>query len=281
MMGRERRVTSVAAEDRRRLALGHWATAGVLLAGAGFLLLLALAGTADAVQDVSQIINTSEGVGDMGKTTSGLIGFLLLALPVVLGVLYFVWVYNGLVRQEEAVLGAWADVESSYKRRADLVPNLVNTVQSYLAHERDTLVEVTDRRNDLGEALKSLVEQQRQAGERLAAAGPDNPEGLAALEQSQAGLMQGLRGVMATAEAYPNLRSADQFLALQAELEGTENRINVARMRFNDSVKEFNAAIRRIPGSLVAGIGNFERKAYFTAAPGDEQPVRVQLGGER
>lgn len=257
------------AQRRGRLA--------VLIAWAA-LLLLAVSVSVGAVQDVSQIINSPEGVGGMGKTGSTVIGLVLLALPLVLGLLYFVWVYNGLVRQEEAVLSAWADVESSYKRRADLVPNLVSTVQGYLEHERETLIELTDRRNDLGEALKSLVEQQRQAGERLAAAGPESQQGLAALEQSQAGLMQSLRGVMATAEAYPNLRSADQFLALQAELEGTENRINVARLRFNDSVREFNAAIRRIPGSLVAGIGQFERKAYFAAAEGDDQAVKVRLG---
>lgn len=244
----------------------------------GLLLVLACSGPAGAVQDVSQIINSPDGVAGMSKTASTVIGVLLLALPLVLGLLYFVWVYNGLVRQEEAVLSAWADVESSYKRRADLVPNLVSTVQTYIEHERVTLVEVTERRNDLGEALRSLVEQQRQAGERLAAAGPESQQGLAALEQSQAGLMQGLRGVMATAEAYPNLRSADQFLTLQAELEGTENRISVSRMRFNDSVREFNAAIRRIPGSLVAGIGQFERKAYFKAAEGDDQAVQVRLG---
>jgi LemA protein len=248
---------------------------------AGALLLLTLSGAAAAIQDVSQAINTGQEVAGMSKTASGLIGLLLFALPVVLGLLYFVWVYNGLVKQEEGVYGAWADVESSYKRRADLVPNLVKTVQGYLEHERQTLVEVTDRRNDLGEALKSLAEQQRHAGERLASAGPESPEGLAALERSQAGLMQSLRGVLATAEAYPNLRSADQFLALQAELEGTENRINVARSRFNDSVREFNAAIRRIPGSLVAGLGQFERKAYFTAAPGDEQAVEVRLGSRQ
>jgi len=257
----------------RCASLAAWAALAL-----GVLISLAYSGPAGAVQDVSQIINSPEGVAGMSKTASTVIGVVLLALPLVLGLLYFVWVYNGLVRQEEAVFSAWADVESSYKRRADLVPNLVSTVQGYLVHERDTLIEVTDRRNDLGEALKSLVEQQRQAGERLAAAGPESEEGLVALERSQAGLLQSLRGVIATAEAYPNLRSADQFLALQAELEGTENRINVARMRFNDSVREFNAAIRRIPGSLVAGIGQFERKAYFKAAEGDDQAVKVQLG---
>lgn len=215
----------------------------------------------------------------MNRGLSNAISFVLFGLPVVVGLLYFVSVYNGIVHHEEGVYNAWADVESTYKRRADLVPNLVSLVESYMKHERETLTDVKDQRNDMGEALKTLVERQQAASEALAGTAPENETALAALDQSQSLLMQSLRGVVATAEAYPDLRSADQFLALQAELEGTENRINIARIRFNDEVRGFNEATRRLPGSLVAGVGNFQRKAYFTTAASDEQPVQVRIGG--
>ncbi|MFB1487867.1 MULTISPECIES: LemA family protein [unclassified Thiocapsa] len=258
------------------------AAVAALLAAVTFLgLLLVVDGRGGdplgAIQDVRQTINTIEGVGAMNRAASSSISVVLFALPVILGLLYFVWLYNGIVGREEAVYNAWADVESTYKRRADLVPNLVNAVRSYMEHERTTLTEVTDRRDAVGEALDALVAQQTAAADALRAATPDSEQGVAMLGASQSALLNGLRGVMATVEAYPDLRSADQFLALQAELEGTENRINVARLRFNEAVQDFNGAIRRLPGSLVAGIGQFQRKAYFTADAGDEQAVQVRI----
>ncbi len=257
--------------------------AGAVLTIAGVVALFALASgdgsSVATIQDVNQTINTMEGVGVMNRGLSNAISFVLFGLPVVVGLLYFVSVYNGIVRHEEGVYNAWADVESTYKRRADLVPNLVGLVESYMKHERETLTDVTDQRNDMGEALKTLVARQQAASEALAGTAPENETALASLDQSQSLLMQSLRGVVATAEAYPGLRSADQFLALQAELEGTENRINIARIRFNEEVRGFNEATRRLPGSLVAGIGNFQRKAYFTTATSDEQPVQVRIGG--
>ncbi len=263
---------------RRRLAL----VAGVLAAASLLALLLVFAGrdahALETIQDVHQTINTLEGVDTMNRTASNALGVVLLALPAILGLLYFVWLYNGMVGREEAVYSAWADVESTYKRRADLVPNLVNVVQSYMEHERTTLIEVTDQRNQVGAALQSLIEQQTAAAQALHAATPESAPSVAALGASQSALLNRLRGVIATVEAYPNLRSADQFMALQAELEGTENRINVARLRFNEAVEHFNSALRRLPGSLVAGIGHFQRKAYFTADAGDEQAVQVRIG---
>jgi LemA protein len=229
------------------------------------------------VQDVRHTINTLEGIGAMNPAVSRSISVVLLASPILLALVYVVWLYNGIVGREEAVYNAWADVESTYQRRADLVPNLVSVVRSYMEHERTTLTEVTDQRSAVGGALEALVAQQAEATDALRAATPDSEEGVATLGASQAALLTGLRGVMATLEAYPDLRSADQFLALQAELEGTENRINVARLRFNEAVQDFNGAIRRLPGSLVAGIGQFQRKAYFTADPGDEQAVQVRI----
>lgn len=256
----------------------------LMIGGAVALAIVLLAffwgGTADTpniVQDVSQTINTIEGVGAMNRGASQTISYILFGLPVVLGLLCFVWIHNGLVRSEEAVYNAWADVESTYKRRADLVPNLVNVVETYMRHEKSTLAEVTGQRNDIGEALKSLVEQQKAAAEALLAAKPEDEQGLVALDASQSALMKSMHGVMVTAEAYPDLRSADHFLALQAELEGTENRINVARMRFNEAVQQFNRDIRVLPASLVASLGHFQRKAYFTAAAEDKESVHLNM----
>ena len=216
----------------------------------------------------------------MNRGVSNTISFVLLGLPLVLGLLFFVSLYNGMVREEESVYNAWADVESTYKRRADLVPNLVSVVETYIKHERETLVAVADQRNDIGEALKHLASQQDATRDVMSAARPDSEQAIAAVERSQSAFSQALRGVIATAESYPELRSADQFMALQAELEGTENRINVARMRFNESVQNFNSSIRKMPGSLVAGVAGFQRKGYFTAAAADEQSVKIHIGQE-
>jgi LemA protein len=262
----------------RPLPLGLLAGVAII----GILAMLVMAGSGEQapaiIQDVNQTINTPEGVGAMNRTAQNLTSFAIFGLPLILALLYFVSVYNGLVKTEEAVYSAWADVESTYKRRADLIPNVVSTVNSYMKHEKETLTAVTDQRNDIGEALKKLADQQTAAESALTSAKPDNESAVAEVERSQSALSQTLRGVLATAEAYPDLRSADQFLTLQAELEGTENRINVARMRFNEEVQAFNSNIRKLPGSLVAGVGNFKRKAYFTAAAQDEVAPTVKLG---
>ena len=253
---------------------------GVVAAMVIILLILFWGGAADSPstpQDVSQTINTLEGVGAMSRGASHAISYILFGLPVVLGLLSFVWIYNGLVRSEEAVYNAWADVESTYKRRADLVPNLVNLVETYMQHEKSTLTTVTDRRNNIEESIKSLIEIQKNAINALQGAKPEDENGLFALDASQHALMKSMHGVMATAEAYPELRSADHFLALQAELEGTENRINVARMRFNEAVQQFNHDIRVLPASLVASIGNFKRKAYFTATAEDKEALHLNM----
>jgi LemA protein len=281
-------LTAEQAEELRRAARAaphRSLPLGLIMSGAAvlaFALLAILGGnggeTPNTIQDVHQTINTVGGIGAMNRSVSNAISYLLFGLPVVLGLLYFVWTYNGLVKGEEAVYSAWADVESTYKRRADLVPNLVNVVETYMQHERATLIEVTDQRNDMAEALKALVEQQKAAGQALSTARPESEQGLAALDASQSALLHSLRSVLATVEAYPNLRSADQFLALQAELEGTENRINVARLRFNEAVQQFNSDIRVLPGSLVASLGHFQRKAYFTATAGEKQTVQVKIG---
>jgi LemA protein len=259
---------------------------GSALLGAALLLVVALfvAGGTDApgtmaVEDVSQTLNTTEGTGAMNKTLSNLLSAALLLLPVALIVVAFVWIYNSIVDKEEKVYTAWSQVESNLQRRADLVPNLVETVGRYLRHERETLQGVTEERgaalNPLSAAMNELIATQA----AVATPGGDVPLEdealLAELARAQQALGGSLRNLIAVAESYPNLRSGDQFLSLQAQLEGTENRINVARMGFNDAVGHFNSAIRRMPGSFVAGIGNFNRKAYFQTDDGVEAPVSV------
>lgn len=209
--------------------------------------------------------------------SSGLSVTLFVLVPVILIVGFLSVSYNGIVSKEEEVFGAWSQVESNYQRRADLVPNLVKTVQAYADHERQTLKEVTVERTAW---LNPLVE----SAEGLAAATADadkatvgskdklsDEEHMKAVSLSQKAVTDKLTRFMGVVEGYPSLRASDNFLALQDQLEGAENRINTARMAFNDKAREFNASIRRIPGSLMAGLGGFKRKAYFEADQGAEK----------
>ena len=149
-------------------------------------------------------------------------------------------VYNGLVEKEEAVHGAWSNVETQYQRRSDLIPNLVNTVKGYAAHERQTLAAVVDARS---KATSMNVD-----------ADDLTPERLAAFQQAQEGVRSALGRLIAVAESYPDLKANSNFQELQAQLEGTENRIAVARTAFNEKTQAYNVAVRRFPANLVAGI---------------------------
>ena len=243
----------------------------ILVLITGLLLVLLFSGAAGPVQDVSQSLNDAGATGAMNKSVLNIIAVvLLLVIPLVLLTL----VYNGLVNREETVLKSWAQVESQFQRRADLVPALVETVSAYVKHERGTLTEVATVRGEaLEQAINGLAEDQAAVkallgqAERLLA---DQAQ-MDQLAQLQGALFGRLSGFIALAEDYPELRASDQFLELQAQLEGTENRINVARIQFNESVGDFNAAIRRLPGTLVAGLGNFQRKAYFKSEEGADQ----------
>jgi LemA protein len=253
---------------------------GVVLA-AVLVILGLLGGDATEIQNVSETLNVPGGTGSMNKTLSTLASTALLLLPVVLIVMAFAWFYNRIVDKEERVYEAWSQVESNLQRRTDLIPNLVETVSRYIKHERETLVEVADERGDalspLADAMNELIGEQRRAAQQAGEAELDDAAALARLAEAQDVLGGSLRKFVALAESYPNLRSADQFLALQAQLEGTENRINVARMEFNGAVGDYNSAIRRLPGSLVAGIGDFKRKAYFETEGAAEAPVEVEF----
>lgn len=159
--------------------------------------------------------------------------------------------YNGLVEKEEAVHSAWSNVETQYQRRADLIPNLVNTVKGYAAHERQT--------------LDAVVEARARATSVDVDAGDLTPERLAAFRQAQEGVRSALGRLIAIAENYPDLKANSNFQELQAQLEGTENRIAVARGSYNEAVRAFNTARRRFPANIVAGIASFDAAAYFEA----------------
>ena len=180
--------------------------------------------------------------------------------------------YNSLVAKEEQVFSAWAQVESTLQRRADLIPRLVESVSRFIRHERETLQGVTDARSnpsaDLAAAIEDLASAGADSADVLAKGGEaivETQDMLKGLAEAQARMDRSIRTLLATAESYPELRSSDQFLELQAQLEGTENRINVARLRFNETAGTYNAAIRSVPGVFIAGLGSFRRKAYFQA----------------
>ncbi|WP_417012464.1 LemA family protein [Alistipes sp.] len=170
-------------------------------------------------------------------------------------------VYNGLVEKEEAVHSAWSNVETQYQRRADLIPNLVNTVKGYAAHEQQTLA--------------SVVEARAKATSVTIDADDLTPERLAAFQQAQEGVRSALGRLIAVAESYPDLKANSNFQELQAQLEGTENRIAVARRDFNEATRAYNISIRRFPANLVAGMLSFGPKPYFEADAGAAQAPQV------
>lgn len=187
---------------------------------------------------------------------------LWIALAVVAAIV--VWgytIYNGLVEKEEAVHSAWSNVETQYQRRADLIPNLVNTVKGYAAHEQQTFA--------------SVVEARSKATSMTVDADDLTPEKLAAFQQAQEGVRSALGRLIAIAENYPDLKANSNFQELQAQLEGTENRISVARTAFNEATRVYNTAIRRFPANLVAGMTSFGQKPYFESNDGTEQAPEV------
>ena len=171
--------------------------------------------------------------------------------------------YNGLVTMEEDVNGQWSNVETQYQRRADLIPNLVSTVKGYASHEKETLEGVIQARSA---ATQIKVDVNDLTEEKLAE-----------FQKAQGAVTSALGKLLAITENYPDLKANQNFLELQAQLEGTENRINVARINFNNTAKEFNTAIRRFPKSILAGLFGFKKRAYFEAAEGAEQAPKVEF----
>lgn len=172
-------------------------------------------------------------------------------------------VYNGLVTRDEAVKTEWANVETQYQRRSDLIPNLVNTVKGYAAHEQST--------------FEQVVEARAKATSINLDAGDLTQENLAAFQQAQNAVRSSLGRLIAIAEQYPDLKANQNFLELQAQLEGTENRIAVARSRFNEVTRDYNVATRRFPANLVASVFGFPQKPYFSADEGAQAAPQVQF----
>ena len=187
---------------------------------------------------------------------------IILAVVAIL-VIWAVSVYNGLVTMDENVSGQWANVETQYQRRADLIPNLVNTVKGYASHEKETLEGVVEAR--------SKATQIKVDAEGL------TPEKLAEYQKAQGAVTSALGKLLAITENYPDLKANQNFLELQAQLEGTENRISVERNKFNEMAKEYDVAIRRFPKNILAGIFNFENIPYFTAQEGAEKAPQVKF----
>ena len=187
-------------------------------------------------------------------------------IPVGIIVILVIWAisgYNGMVEMDEQVQNKWANVETQYQRRADLIPNLVSTVKGYAKHEQQTLEDVVKARS---EATQVKVD-----AENL------TPEKLAAFEKAQSGVSSALGRLLAVAENYPDLKANQNFLELQSQLEGTENRITVARKDFNDAAKSYNQSIRQFPKNILAGMFGFEKKSYFEAEAGSEKAPKVEF----
>lgn len=181
----------------------------------------------------------------------------------VLLVIFGVSTYNSLVDKDEEVKLKWSNLEAQYQRRADLIPNLVNTVKGYVQHERETLEAVMEARS---KATSITVD-------------PSNitPEQLAEYQKAQSGVTSALGRLLAVAENYPDLKANQQFLELQAQLEGTENRIEVAREDYNKASKSFNSSVRKFPTNLFASIFGFEMYDYYEAEEGAEIAPQVQF----
>ena len=192
----------------------------------------------------------------------GKVWIVVLIIVVVLG-MWMGSTYNKLVKAEEKVNSAWAQVENVYQRRADLIPNLVNTVKGAADFEQSTLTSVLEAR--------AAATQVKISPENLTA------ESLTQFEQAQGQVSSALGRLMVTVERYPDLKATQNFRDLQAQLEGTENRISVERKNFNEVVQVYNTRLRRFPTNLMAGMFGFEKKPYFAAQPGAETAPEVNF----
>ncbi len=198
------------------------------------------------------------------KLSIGIVLLIAVLFVVAIVVVWGVSIHNKIVGLDEGVKSSWGQVESQYQRRFDLIPNLVETVKGFAKQEREVLDNVVSARARVG--------QMTVTPEVL-----NNPEAFARFQSAQDGLSSALSRLLAVVENYPILKSNENFLQLQSQLEGTENRITVARNRFNESVQEYNTTIRRFPGSLIAGFGDFTEKQYFQAVTGAQDAPQVKF----
>ncbi|OFR38073.1 LemA family protein [Porphyromonas sp. HMSC065F10] len=200
----------------------------------------------------------------MSKSNKGsLIAIVILILLVLWAVVAGISFNNKAVQQEEGVRQAWSQVENQYQRRADLIPNLVNTVKGYATHERETLEGVVEAR---AKATQMTVDPTKMT-----------PEDLAAYQQAQGELSQALGRLLAVSERYPDLKANENFKALQVQLEGTENRISTERKRFNEVTQEYNTFVRKFPNNIFGSILGFKAKPYFESVAGADRAPEVKF----
>lgn len=194
---------------------------------------------------------------------------LFIVLAVIVGILfigyrYVTGMYNSMVQLDEGVKSSWAQVQNQYQRRVDLIPNLVATVKGYAEHESQVFEKVAEARSSVGKLQVTP--------EIL-----NDPQAFQKFQEAQSGLSSALSRLLAVAENYPQLKANENFLQLQAQLEGTENRIAVTRMDFNKIVQEYNTKIRLFPASMFAGMFGFGQKAYFQSEAGAEKAPQVKF----
>lgn len=171
--------------------------------------------------------------------------------------------YNGLVKMDESVSTAWSNVENQYQRRADLIPNLVNTVKGYAAHEKETFQAVTEARTKATQMSVNMDDL--------------TPEKMLEYQQAQGEVGAALSRLLAITEAYPDLKANENFKELQAQLEGTENRISVERNKFNEVARSYNTAIRTFPKTIIASMFGFDKRPYFEAEAGADKAPEVEF----
>ncbi len=200
------------------------------------------------------------------KSMGCIVGGAIAAVLVVV-LLWGVSAYNGLVGTREAVESQWAQVESAYQRRADLIQNLVNTVKGSAQFEQDTLIQVTQARSRAGQVSATAP------GEIL-----NDPQKFAEFQQAQDQLSSALSRLLVVVERYPDLKTTQAFRDLMVQLEGTENRVNVERNRFNEIARDYNTRIQRFPGALIASTFGFRPRPYFSSQPGAETAPKVDFG---
>jgi LemA protein len=193
-----------------------------------------------------------------------LIGLGVLVVLVLFPALTVQSTYNDMVAKEQAVNQQWSQVENVYQRRADLIPNLVATVKGYAAHESEVLETVTAARASVGSIRAQDI--------------LNNPAQFQKFQQAEAGISGALSRLLVVSENYPNLKANENFLALQSQLEGTENRITVERMRFNEAAQAYNTRIKQFPAVIVARFFGFSEKQYFQSTPGSEKAPVVNFG---
>lgn len=201
----------------------------------------------------------------MKKMSKGLVAIIVLLVCVFAAFGWYKNTYNNLVNQDEEVSSSWAEVQNQYQRRLDLIPNLVSTVKGYAKHESDVFTQVSEARSKAGGQINISDEVL------------SDPEAFARYQQIQDNLGASLQRLLMVTEQYPELKADQNFMALQDQLEGTENRITVARKRFNDTAKGYNQTVRRFPTNIIANMNGFTVKSYFKASEEAQSAPKVEF----